>query len=185
MGSIGLAIALAIQSTFTQFVSGLIILYFNYFDTGDLIQLNTTLGFIESFNLFNTTIYDSRCVKTIISNNNITNGNFTNYYKKDKIYVHFNVKLSNNNIINYDILLDNIKNALIKECTYVVDKNNVFVLVFDMSTHCTELLIRLLIKNTDYFKALFSAQLIVRKVLANDNVLLLDNAYLETPNHMS
>ena len=184
-GSIGLAIALAIQSTFTQLVAGLIILYFNYFDTGDLIQLNTTLGFIESFNLLNTTIYDNRGVKTIIPNNNITNGNFTNYYKKDKIYVHFNVKLSNNNIINYDILLDNIKNALIKECTYVVDKNNVFVLVFDMSTYGTELLIRLLIKNTDYFKALFSAQLIVRKVLANDNVLLLDNAYLETPNHMS
>ena len=184
-GSAGLAIALAIQTTFTQLVSGLIIICFNYFNNGDLIQINDTMGFIESFNLLNTTILDIRGVKTIIPNNNITNGNFINYFNKDKIYLHFNVKISNNNIINYDILLNNIKDALIEKCSYIDDKKNVFILISDTSSFGTELLVRFLIKSNDYYKALFSAQLIVRKVLANDNVLLLDNAYLETPNHMS
>jgi len=179
-GSAGIAVALSIQSSFSQIVSGIIIIVFSYFKIGDLIQINNTMAFVEDFNLINTTVYDIRGVKTIIPNNTITNSNFTNYCYKDKIYLHFNVTLSNNNSINYDKLLVDIKDALIRECQYVDDINNVFILISSTSSYGTELLIRFLIKNSDYYPALYRSQFIVRKLLNDDNILLLDNSYLSS-----
>ena len=39
LGSSGIAIALALQSSITQVINGLIILYFNYYELNDIIQL--------------------------------------------------------------------------------------------------------------------------------------------------
>jgi small-conductance mechanosensitive channel len=181
--SVGLALALAVQSTFSQIVSGLIIIFYNYFNYGDLIQMDdNTMGFIKKFNLLYTTIYDIRKVETIIPNNLLLKGNFTNLYASDEIYMTYNVRLSNNNSIDYDILLLNLKNELINNCSYIVDKKNVYVYISNMSSYGTELLIKFLIKSHDYYQALFSSTFLVRKLLADENILLLDNSYLDTPN---
>ena len=46
LGSVSLAIALAIQNTIVQVVSGFLILFFGYFNIGDLIMCNGVTGFV-------------------------------------------------------------------------------------------------------------------------------------------
>jgi small conductance mechanosensitive channel len=177
-GSAGLALALAIQSSVSQLVSGLIIIVFNYFNNDDLIEINNSMGFVKNFNLLNTVIYDPRGVKIIIPNSTITSGNFMNYYDQEKIYVQFFVTISNNNLINYDILLENIKEALINNCTYIINKENVFAKISNISLSGTELNIKFLINHNDYYKANDSGKQIVRKFMTDNKILLLDNGYL-------
>ena len=181
VGSVGLAIALAIQGTVTQIVSGITILFFKYFNVGDLIEINSTMGYVDNFNLLNTTIIDPRNVKIVIPNNTITSGTFVNYYNKETIYSQFFITLSNNNNIHYETLINNIKKTLISDCKYVIDKDKVFVFITDTSEPGTKMVIKFLIKNSDFYDALFASQEIVRNLLANDNVLLLDNNYFTAP----
>jgi small conductance mechanosensitive channel len=181
-GSAGLALALAIQSSVSQLVAGLIIIVFNYFNNDDLIEVNGTMGFVKNFNLLNTVIHDTRGVKIIIPNNIITGGSFTNYYEKEKIFAEFNVNISNNNLLNYDILLNNIKEALINNCVYVVDKENVFAIISNISSSGTEIKIKFLINHSDYHKAQASGKHIIRKFMSDNKVLLLDNGYLSLLN---
>ena len=56
LGSSGIAIALALQSSITQVINGLIILYFNYYELNDIIQVGEYLGTVTGFTLLNTTI---------------------------------------------------------------------------------------------------------------------------------
>ena len=177
-GSAGLALALAIQSTFTQVVSGLIIIIFEYFNHGDLIEINGTMGYVENFNLLYTILYDTRGVKIIVPNNLIINGNFVNYYDKEQIYSSFSVKVSNNNDFDYDVLLNNIKDELRNKCPYVIDKDDVFAVISNASASGTEISVRFLIERDNYYKALYSGQYIVRKLFSDSNILLLDNSYL-------
>lgn len=185
-GSVGLALALSVQSTFSQLISGFIIIFFNYFNIGDLVQINNNLmGYVYEFNLINTKIIDISDTITIIPNVMVTNGNFINYYNNKQIYLRLFIKLSTNNNIDYDLLFNDIKNGIIKECIYVYDKNKVIVDLYDMSSYGTELYIKIFIDSKNYYKALFSANLIIRKILNNYNILLLDNNYLFKPNQMS
>lgn len=180
-GSIGLAIALAIQGTVSQVVSGIMILFFKYFKTGDIVEINNTTGYINNFNLLNTSIIDPLGVKFTIPNNNIINGTFTNYCNQENIYVDIITALSNNNTINYDTLLSNIKNIIMKDCKYIInpsDPKSVIITLADTSTSGTKITARVLIKNINYFSVQRDVRLIIRKLLSDDNVLLLDNSYL-------
>ena len=177
-GSIGLAIALAIQGSITQIVSGIIILFFKYFNIGDLVQINGIMGFVDNFNLLNTSIVPPTGEKIIIPNNIITSGSFTNYFNKEKIYHDIFVTLSNNNTIDYNILTENIKSTLLKNCEYIVnDKDNIHVFISDISASGTKLFARILIYSRDFHIADVTARKLIRTLLADDNVLLLDNNY--------
>ena len=184
-GSIGFAIALAIQGSITQIVAGIMILWFNYFNIGDLIELNGSALYVTNFNLLNTTLTDIRKVKIIIPNNAIISGEFKNYSIDEKIFISVFFSLSANNKINYEILLDNIKNEIIKKSKYCIDKDNILVIIIDISNSGTKMFARVLIKNTDYYYANAEISKIIRVLLAEDNVLMLDNSYVSNSSNDS
>ena len=65
LGSSGIAIAFALQNSLTQVINGLIILYFNYYELNDIIQVGDNLGKVVGFTLLNTTIetHENNCVR--------------------------------------------------------------------------------------------------------------------------
>jgi small conductance mechanosensitive channel len=176
-GSIGLAVALAVQGSITQIVSGLMILWFKYFNIGDLIELNGNASYVSGFNLLNTTMTDAKNIKTIIPNNTIISGFFKNYSEHEKISIDVHFALSSNNHINYDILIENVRSEIIRKSIYCIDKESVLVRIHDISNSGTKLYARVLIKSIDFYPANAEINKIIRVTLANDNVLMLDNSY--------
>jgi small conductance mechanosensitive channel len=73
LGTLGLAMALALQGTITNITSGVYITLNNLFNIGDIIKVNNNIGIIKSFNLFNTVIIDENNNVSIIPNSMIQN----------------------------------------------------------------------------------------------------------------
>ena len=181
LGSIGLAIALSIQGTISNISSGLMILLLEYYDIGDLVQVNGIIGKIDRFDLFTTNFRDANNVILKFPNNMIISSVLTNYTKNEDILVVFSVKVSNNNDVNYDTLIDALKDAIEKYCTYLTNKDNIKIIISDMAESGTKFDIKVPIKSVNYLSALYLSQQIVRDVFVNNNLLLLDNSYL--PQH--
>jgi small conductance mechanosensitive channel len=177
LGSIGLAIAFGFQGLIAQIISGILILFFQFFNLGDLVQINNDIGFIQDFNLVNTTFITNNGIKVIIPNNAITVGSFTNYSVNDEIFVMFDVSISNNYKVNYELLIERLIEA-VKTSKYVIDKKNISVVVYDMSGPGTKLKIKAKIASENYFGGTSNIRLIVRQTLEDEKIRLLDNYYI-------
>lgn len=79
LGTLGLAIGLALQGSLTNLTSGIYIGLSNIFNIGDKIKINGTTGIIQEFSLFNTTISDENGHNVIIPNSIIQSNILTNY----------------------------------------------------------------------------------------------------------
>lgn len=178
-GSIGLAIALSIQSTIAQAVSGMVIVSFKYFNLDDLIEVNGVQGYVNKFNLLNTVIRLPTGEKVVMPNSIITTTSFKNYFEKDEIYIDTFITVSNNNKINYESLIEHLKAEIYTKSQYVIkNKDSVKVNISDISLSGTKLFVRILINSRDYYLAYNQARKIIRTLLEEENIVLLDNYYI-------
>lgn len=178
LGSVGLAIALAIQNTIVQVVSGFLILFFGYFNIGDLIMCNGATGFVSNFNLLGTTLKDPAGIMIILPNSSFTSSTFTNYTINKDIILKIDFTISANNNINFDILINNIKNSIINNSKYLTNKDGISVGIDDNTLEIgTKLFVKIPIKSKDYLPAGVDSRMIVRKLLADDNVKVVDYYY--------
>lgn len=71
IGAAGLVIGLALQSTLSNFASGMLILIYRPFDIGDVIEIDGVTGFVNSMTLLSTAIktYDNQHL--IVPNNSV------------------------------------------------------------------------------------------------------------------
>lgn len=79
LGAAGLAIGLALQNSLQNFASGVMLIVFRPFKTGDFVEAGGTAGIIESITIFNTVMRTGDNRKVIVPNGAIYNGNITNY----------------------------------------------------------------------------------------------------------
>ena len=177
LGTIGFAIAFGLQNLIQQIISGITILVFKYFNLGDLIKVKSDIGYVKQFNLINTTIMTDNGEEIIIPNNIITTDFFMNYTKNNVIFGIVEISLSSNNKINYPVLFEKIKNR-VSLSTFVINKNELFVNVYDMTGPGTKISIKAKIESANYFNSLNNIRLIVRQTLEEEGVKLLDNFYL-------
>jgi len=176
LGSIGIAIAFGFQNLIQQIISGIIILLFKYFNLGDLVKIKADVGYVQDFNLVNTTIITNKGEVIVIPNNLITVDSFTNYTTNDQIFITIDVSLSTNNRINYPELLQGLIQQ-VRLSSYVIDKKYVYAVVSDMSGIGTKITVKVKIASVDFFSASNDIRLIVRQTLEEDNVKLLDYSY--------
>jgi len=176
LGSIGIAIAFGFQNLIQQIISGIIILLFQYFNLGDLVKIKSDIGYVQDFNLINTTIITNKGEVIVIPNNTITVDSFMNYTKNDEIYILLEASLSANNRINYPELLQLLVKK-VRESTFILDKNEVYAVILDMSGVGTKIGVKVKIASADFFKASSAIRLIIRQTLEEENVKLLDNYY--------
>lgn len=176
LGSIGIAIAFGFQNLIQQIISGIIILLFKYFNLGDLVKIKSDIGYVQDFNLINTTIITNKGEVIVIPNNSITVDSFMNYTKNDQIYITLDISLSANNRINYPELLQLLVQN-VRQSMYTLDKNEVYAVVSDMSGVGTKITVKVKIASADFFNASNDIRLIIRQTLEEENVKLLDNYY--------
>lgn len=80
LGAAGVAIGMALQGTLQNFAGGVIILLLKPFKVGDYIEQGTYAGFVESIQIFNTTLrtYDAR--KIIVPNTELATKSLVNHF---------------------------------------------------------------------------------------------------------
>jgi small conductance mechanosensitive channel len=179
LGSISVGLALGFQNFVKEIISGIVILVLNYFNLGDLIKVNDNIGYVQNFNLSNTTIISYFGETIIIPNSLISSDSLTNITKNKKIFVSINVALSNNQKLNYAELLNMISEK-VKLSKFVIDKNEVVTTVLDMARVIktgeagTTIAIRAKIESENYFKAMNNIRLIIRQTLEDEDIKLFD-----------
>jgi small conductance mechanosensitive channel len=82
VGAAGLAIGLALQGSLSNFASGILLISFRPFKSGDFVELAGTAGVVEELHIFSTALKTPDNKTVIIPNGAITNGNITNYSTK-------------------------------------------------------------------------------------------------------
>jgi small conductance mechanosensitive channel len=79
LGAAGLAIGLALQNSLQNFASGVMLIIFRPFKTGDFVDAGGTSGVVESITIFNTVMRTGDNCEVIVPNGAIYNGNIVNY----------------------------------------------------------------------------------------------------------
>jgi len=182
LGSAGLAIALSLKDSISNVSSGMMILLLEYFNIGDLIEVNGTTGYVQEFNLLVTSLRDSNGVLINIPNNTIVNGVLTNYTKNKNLSVYFYI-----NVSNYDQTTDikdlsaKIVSLLKEKSTFATNKDQIKVIVNDMSKEGTLLKIKIPIESKNFIAAKDEGQMLVRELIKNSKVNLVDYYYKDQP----
>ena len=80
LGAVGVAIGMGLQGTLQNFAGGVIILLLKPFKVGDYIEQGSYAGFVETIQIFNTTLrtYDAR--KIIVPNTELATKSLVNHF---------------------------------------------------------------------------------------------------------
>lgn len=94
LGSVGLAIGLALQGSLANFAGGVIILIMKPFKVGERIETSGAAGFVKEINIFNTTLVtlDNRTI--YVPNGPLAGNIITNYHRAETRRVDISVGIS-------------------------------------------------------------------------------------------
>lgn len=83
LGAAGLAIGLSLQSSLSNFASGVMLIIFRPFTKGDFVEAGGTTGVIDKINIFTTTMTTPDNKEVIVPNGSVIDNNITNYSARD------------------------------------------------------------------------------------------------------
>jgi len=96
LGTVGLAIGLALQGSLSNFAGGVLILFFKPFKVGDLIKAQGEIGEVKEIQILVTKLAVTGNKTAIIPNGPLANGNIINYNEDGKLRVDINIGISYN-----------------------------------------------------------------------------------------
>lgn len=79
LGAAGLAIGLSLQSSLSNFASGVMLIIFRPFTKGDFVEAGGATGVVDSISIFTTTMTTTDNKEIIVPNGSILSNNITNY----------------------------------------------------------------------------------------------------------
>ncbi len=94
LGMLGLAVGMALQGTLGHFASGVMILLFKPYKTGDLVEIEGKLGHVEEIEVFNTVIRSPQNKRIIIPNGVVTNGIIVNRSAFDYVRIDLSIMMA-------------------------------------------------------------------------------------------
>jgi small conductance mechanosensitive channel len=152
IGAAGLAIGLSLQSSLSNFASGVMIIAFRPFKVGDFVEAGGVSGVVEGIQIFSTQMRTGDNKAIIVPNSNITGGNITNYSAKDTRRVDMVFG------IGYD---DDIKKAkdilskLMEDDERILKDPEPLVAVSELADSSVNFVVRPWVKAEDYWSVMF------------------------------
>ena len=152
IGSVGLALGLALQGGLSNIAGGVLIMIFKPFRVGDYIDNGTNAGTVKEINIFHTVLstYDNKVV--VIPNGNLSNSVVTNYSKYPERLLDINVT------VDYKSNLDTVKkvlNDIAEKCQYRIEDKDILIALKEHAESSLVYTFRIWVKNSDYWKAKF------------------------------
>ena len=94
LGAVGLAIGLALQGALQNFAGGVLILLFNPYRIGHLVEIMGSQGFVKDIRIFNTTIVTLDNKRVTIPNGPLINQQIINFSEEGSIRVELFVNVA-------------------------------------------------------------------------------------------
>jgi len=94
LGAAGLAIALALQGSLSNFASGVLIIVFRPFKSGDMVEVAGISGVVERIDIFQTIFKTGDNKKIYVPNSQITGGPIVNYSAEKRRRVDLSIGIS-------------------------------------------------------------------------------------------
>ncbi len=147
LGSVGLALGLALQGGLSNIAGGIILLFTHPFKIGDYVSVDNLTGTVEAINIYYTEIITPDNQKILIPNGTAANSEIINYSAKE------NRRLCIEFTVAYDTDIEKAKSIMLREA-----KNNNCVLlepepIVLMTRHADSsivLMLQVWTKNEDY-----------------------------------
>lgn len=79
LAAAGFAVGMALQGSLGNFASGVMLIIFRPFQTGDFVEAGGTKGIVEEIDIFHTTLRTPDNIRVIVPNGEITSSVITNY----------------------------------------------------------------------------------------------------------
>lgn len=167
IGSIGLAIGLALQGGLANIAGGIIILMFKPFQVGDFIDTHSDSGTVRSISLFYTTLVtpDNKIIS--VPNGTLANQVSVNYSEEKTRRLDINLDVSYNNDI--DLVKKTLKNIVDKEDRIIKDKD-IFVKLTDYKDSSMVYTIRVWVNSSDLFDVKFKMLEDIKKEFDKNNI---------------
>ncbi len=153
LGSMGLALGLALQGGLSNIAGGLLILIFKPFKVGDFIDNHTDSGTVISINIFYTVLLTPDNREISLPNGPLSNSSIINYSVMNKRRIDLKYVFSYNSDVNK--IKKIINNVLDKESKILVDTEKLVRLGEQTNTLLT-FYVRVWVKPNDYWDVYFN-----------------------------
>lgn len=148
IGAAGLAVGLALQSSLSNFASGVMIIALRPFKVGDFIEAGGVNGVVEGIQIFSTQMRTGDNKLIIVPNGSITSNTITNFSARETRRVDMKFGIS------YD---DDIKSAkqvlqeLVDADERILDDPAPVIAVAELADNSINLIVRPWVKTADYW----------------------------------
>lgn len=155
LGAAGITAGLGLQTSISQFASGLEILFVKPFKKGDYIEVEDVNGVVEEIHFMNTTLLTLDNKRVIVPNSHITGNNLINYTSENKRRVDLTFSISYSDDI---AKAKQVIESCAVESPYVIDDPNTVIAVKEHSSSSIDIASYVWCKSEDYWKAYFDMQ---------------------------
>lgn len=145
----GLAVGLALQGSLSNFASGVMIIFFRPFKSGDFIEAGGTAGVVEEIHIFHTLMRTGDNVQLVVPNSAITAGNISNYSAKETRRIDLVVGCG------YDDDLQAVKQflcGLVGHDSRILRDPEPVVAVSELADNCVNFVVRPWVASADYWR---------------------------------
>ncbi len=152
VASLGLAVGLALQGALANFAGGVLILTFQPFRIGDLVQIDGYVGKVEDIQLVNTVLVTDDRSRIIIPNGQVSNGTVINYSTAGgrRVDLVFGISYDDDLLRAKEILID-----LVTSDPRVLKEPAPEVRVLELGDSSVNFAVRPFVKIPDYFDVYF------------------------------
>jgi small conductance mechanosensitive channel len=164
----GLAIGLALSGSLANFGSGVLILIFRPFKSGDFIEAGGVTGVVENIHIFTTNLKTGDNKAVIVPNSQIMDGTITNYSSKETRRVDFVFGVS------YSDDLDKVRSAILdvlsKDERILSEPATPLVVVSELADSSVNFTVRVWVKTADYWDVFFANNEAMKKRFDQDGI---------------
>jgi small conductance mechanosensitive channel len=153
LGAAGLAVGLALQGSLANFAAGVMMMIFKPFKVGDFIEAAGTMGTVEEIELFTTKMLTPDNKLIIVPNNQITNGNITNFSAKETRRVDLVVGVSYSDDLNK---VKAVLNDILSGDERILVEPEPTIAVLQLGESSIDFAVRPWVKSGDYWPTFFN-----------------------------
>jgi small conductance mechanosensitive channel len=148
LGAAGLAVALALQGSLSNFASGVLIIVFRPFKSGDLVEVAGISGVVERIDIFQTIFKTGDNKKIIVPNSQITGGAIVNYSAEKRRRIDLTISISYDSDLR---LAKQILHDIMQADSRVLKEPTAVIAVGALADSAVQLIVRPWVEATDYW----------------------------------
>lgn len=169
VGSAGIAIGLALQSSLANIAGGVIVLMGKNFRVGDYVSINGTEGTVREITIFSTNIVSVDNKSIYIPNGTVSNATIINYTREKTRRVDHVISISYNNDAKKEIsvILEVIKNNKL-----ILSDPEPFVRITAFSASSIDIVVRVWVNSADYWNVYFALLEDIKEAFDENDIVI-------------